>query len=538
MGVQLEKGPSPIKLEVLEAWLKGYPCRADADYLLKGFRFGFRIPASGKRSACWAKNLSSVKGMEDVVQRKINKEVSEGRVLGPFSEPPIRNLRISPLGIVPKKTQGEFRLIHHLSFPEGASVNDAIPSELCSVRYTSLDEAVCMVRKCGVGAELAKCDVKSAFRLLPVHPRDFDLLGFHFQGAFYTDRALPMGCSISCSVFEKFSTFVEWKLRDLTGYRSTAHYLDDYLFCGKQGTGQCSFLLGQFQDLARQLGLPLAEEKTEGPSTSLTFLGIELDTIRQASRLPDDKLADLKCRILKILQKKKVTLRELQQIVGHLNFACRVIAPGRPFIRRLCFAMQGLHKPWHKARVTQGMREDLLVWSKFLENFNGISFWKGEISLRADFQVHSDTAGSLGFGIYFKDRWCAGTWPEAWHAKGVTIDLTFLEFFPIVGALWLWAEEWANSVVRFWCDNLAVVCIINNLTSHSERVMALVRAFTLRALQFNVLVHARHVPGLENRVADALSRQQMDLFRELAPRAKELPEVLPVEVWEIGERTQ
>ena len=88
-----------------------------------------------------------------MVKDKIAKEVWEGRVLGQFATAPLETLRVSP-----KKAQGEFRLIHHLSYPEGSSVNNAIPHELCTVRYTSLDEAVNMVRRGGVGVELAKCD--------------------------------------------------------------------------------------------------------------------------------------------------------------------------------------------------------------------------------------------------------------------------------------------------------------------------------------------------------------------------------------------
>ena len=187
----LEKGPSPIRVHVMEEWLRSYPRQEDAKYLLKGFKYGFRIPAVEERKAFMAQNLRSVLGMECIVQQKIDKEVREGRVLGPFSKPPMENLRVSPLGIVPKKAPGEFRLIHHLSFPEGGSVKDAIPQDLCTVRYTSFDEAVKMIRKCGLGAELAKCYIKSAFRLLPDHPHDFNLLGFQFGGAFYVDRAYP-----------------------------------------------------------------------------------------------------------------------------------------------------------------------------------------------------------------------------------------------------------------------------------------------------------------------------------------------------------
>ena len=106
VGVPLEKGPSTIKIKVLEKWLSTYPRNEDAKYLLDGFRYGFRILAEGESKVFIARNLPSIMGMEDIVQNKINKEVKEGRVLGSFSTPPIRNLRVSPLGIVPKKGPG------------------------------------------------------------------------------------------------------------------------------------------------------------------------------------------------------------------------------------------------------------------------------------------------------------------------------------------------------------------------------------------------------------------------------------------------
>lgn len=69
---------------------------------------------------------------------------------------PLLNLHISPLGVVPKKASGEYRIIHHLSHPRGSSVNDAIDSELCLDKYTSFDAAVAMVRVLGCGVLLAK----------------------------------------------------------------------------------------------------------------------------------------------------------------------------------------------------------------------------------------------------------------------------------------------------------------------------------------------------------------------------------------------
>ena len=115
-----------------------------------------------------------------------------------------------------------------------------------------------------------------------------------------------------------------------------------------------------------------------------------------------------------------------------------------------------------------------------------------------------DTAWLLGLGIYFRGQWCAGIWPKERQTSSLTRDLTFLEFFPILGALWLWSNECANSVFRFWCDNLTVVHIINTLSSRSKKVMRLVRTFVLRILQFNIIVHTQHIPS----IADTLSHQQ------------------------------
>ena len=140
------------------------------------------------------------------LQEKIDKEVSLGRILGPFLDLPISNLRCNPIGLVPKK-QGGWRMITNLSYPPGSSVNDFIDPEICSVNYSTFDDAIALIVSKGPGALLAKMDISSAFRLLPVSPQDFCLLGFRHSGAYYIDKCLPMGCSLSCALFEKFSKF-------------------------------------------------------------------------------------------------------------------------------------------------------------------------------------------------------------------------------------------------------------------------------------------------------------------------------------------
>nr|XP_034965330.1 uncharacterized protein LOC118082278 isoform X1 [Zootoca vivipara] len=536
-NLSLSMAFSPIKLQPLKSLLQLYPNRQAAKYLGDGFCKGFRIPVTIPPTSGDPPNQKSVREMPDVARKKINKEIRANRIAGPFPFPPMQDLHVSPLGIVPKKNPGEFRLIHNLSHPKGFSVNDGIPQELCTVKYATFDQAIKLIRKFGKGALLAKCDIESAFRLLPVHPQDFRWLGFKFEGAYFVDKAMPMGCSVACSAFESFSTFLDWALRFRTGLEGVTHYLDDFLFCGGAHNSDCAYLLEAFASLAAELGVPLAAEKTEGPTSTITYLGIELDTVAQTSRLPSEKLTALKRTITDTLPLKKVTLKQIQSLLGHLNFACRVISPGRPFCSRLARLSAGLRASHHRVRLNKGVKSDLRVWLQFLEKFNGISLWQDTLRLRVDFQVHSDAAGSLGFGVYLKGRWCAQHWPPEWRGKPLIRDLTFLEFFPIVVAVHLWADEFKNRRVCFWTDNQAVVNVLSRQSSRSPRVSALLRAFVLLCLQLNIYFSAKFVPGVDNDIADALSRFQMDRFRSLAPEAQQLPEAFPEHLWNLGNET-
>lgn len=113
---------------------------------------------------------------------------------------------MSQLGLVPKKEPNKFRLIcRHLSYLQGGLVNDGIDQELCKVVYTSFAAALVWVRRNGPGTLMAKTDIEAAIRLLLVHPDSFRYLGCFWDEGYYVDRCLSMGCSVSCSFFEKFS---------------------------------------------------------------------------------------------------------------------------------------------------------------------------------------------------------------------------------------------------------------------------------------------------------------------------------------------
>ena len=123
-------------------------------------------------------------------------------------------------------------LIHHLSYPRtnGSSVNAGIDKAHSAVSYAGIADAVSVIKKHGKGCYMAKSDIKSGFRILPVHADDYPLLGFSWKGKLSYDRCVAMGCASSCLTFETFSTALEWVTRHKLGCTGFVHILNDFLF--------------------------------------------------------------------------------------------------------------------------------------------------------------------------------------------------------------------------------------------------------------------------------------------------------------------
>lgn len=109
---------------------------------------------------------------------------------------------------------------------------------------------------------MAKTDIEVTFRLLTVNPDSLFLLGCRFNGAYFVDRCLPMGCSISCAYFELFSSFLKWVVRVHTGFNYVVYYLDDFLCVGPCGSRVCELLLHSLTRIFAQFGVPISPDKT------------------------------------------------------------------------------------------------------------------------------------------------------------------------------------------------------------------------------------------------------------------------------------
>ena len=192
---------------------------------------------------------------------------------------------------------------------------------------------------------LAKTDVKSAYRIVPIHPDDGHLLGMRMD---YVDSSLPFGLRSALKIFTAIADAIEWIVCKKGEICSP---LPRRLHNGRhtpQGDKRMHNLQALLQ-VCSELGVPIAVEKTEGPTTCIVLLGIEIDSVAMELRLPAQKLERLHTEIRQWSQRKFCTKRELQSLAGSLQHACKVVLPDDPdhYHIRLCKSTQtssgGIH---------------------------------------------------------------------------------------------------------------------------------------------------------------------------------------------------
>ena len=519
---------TPLNVDKLVLELVNHPNSSFVKNLISALRYGTRIGYLGPHKPRVSRNLISASQHPEVVSGNLHKEVQLGRIAGPFSSPPLPDLQCHPIGVVPKKHSVEWRTIYHLSYPEGDSINDHIPKDPYSLQYVRVDDAIAILRSLGPGSFMAKTDLKSAFRLMPIHPKDWNLLGIYWQSQYYIDLYLPFGLRSAPFLFNQISDALEWILKHNYGLRHVIHILDDF-FLAEKTKFDC---LGSFTTLLKvfmSLRVPTVASKTLGPSQVLEFMGIVLDSNRMEARLPDDKLARIRQLLDSFTDRRSARLLDLQSLIGTLQFACRVVVPGRTFLQRIINLTRGVKNRFHHIRLNKEFSRDIQMWKVFLAQWNGRSFFLDSwVTSSPDLQLYTDAASTIGFGGFFNGKWFQGRWPRHLlinKTKGISIE--WQELFPIVLACALWYPQFSGKRLQFWCDNQSVVAIINSGHSKAPRVMDLVRFLVLISMKHNFLVRARHVPGVHNEIADALSRFQVQRFRELAPGADQTPCTIP-----------
>ena len=506
--------------------LASHPDTELASFVVSGLSNGFHIGFRGPASTVISNNLPSAVAHSTHITNYLHSCCLDGQTGGPFSCQPVPVMRCSGLGVVPKKN-GKLRVIHHLSAPENNSVNDFISREEYSLQYIRIDDAIAHILAIGPGALLTKLDIRNAFRLIPVHPDDWHLLGIHWQEEFYFEKVLPFGLRSSPFIFDKVATTIEWIIRVHFKIPALVHYLDDFLNVSPPCLSVASKQRDIIQSAFDLLQVPLALEKLEGPTTSLTFLGITLDTIRMEASLPTDKLSELRSLLEEYTVKHRIPAAKFASLLGKLSFAASVVVPGRTFMHRLWdLSKRFARVPQHyQITLSQESRLDILWWKVLLQGWNGKSLiLYREDTPALDLGLFTDASGLIGWGAFYgkEGRWIQGRWEgEVSH-----YSIEYKELYAVVAACSTWGHLWSRLRIVLHCDNASVVACLNSGTSKSPAVMTLLRSLFLVCSKHNFAISAQHVAGKVNLIADALSRGLLQVFRQRAPAARAAPDTL------------
>ena len=115
------------------------------------------------------------------------------------------------------------------------------------------------------GTLLAKMDVESAYRIVPVHPQDRPLLAEQWAGQLFYDTRLPFRLRSAPKFFTALADALQWSFQE-QGVSWVGHYLDDYITMGPPMSVTCGRNLEVMLDSCRRLGVPVAPAKCVGPS--------------------------------------------------------------------------------------------------------------------------------------------------------------------------------------------------------------------------------------------------------------------------------
>ena len=510
-GVPNFKGariPIPTKLNI-PYWydcLGDYQDRVIVDLLKFGFPLGYisdSLPVSELR------NHSGATDFGQYVSSYLEKEIDRKLILGPWSFNPLESpLTLSPLNTVPKKVPGERRVISDFSYPAGTSVNDGIRKdwyldECISLTYPSVESLAEMLQRFGPGCKIFKKDLKRAYRQFGLDPGDINFAGYFWKNSLYVDTALVMGSRSAAFLCQRVTNAVSY-LAQKQGI-VVLNYLDDLCSVSNEEDSVPNF--DKITVLLKELGLEEAQDKSVRPGTRVEFLGVLFDTVSQTMEVTGERLSEISDLISEWLSKVKSTKRELQSLIGKLVFICKCVFSSRIFICRMLDTLRTLRAQHHRFRITQEFRKDLLWWFKFLKVYNGTTYIP-EMSWKKPDVLLSTDACLTGCG-----GWCSGEFfstgfPPEVVAKNFHINI--LELLTILVSLRLWSYRFSGLRIKLYCDNEVSVCVLNSGKSRDKVLLQVLREIVFICACSNIQLQAVHLPGVENRIADRLSRAHLE----------------------------
>ena len=394
------------------------------------------------------------------------------------------------------------------SWPLGASLNDGISkfeymNEQVTLEYPSIDDLVRCIfelnrREPEKQIFLYKEDLDWAFRQLGVEFSSIPLLGFRWRNLYYFDVVMVMGCRIAPYICQRTTNMVAYLHRQMSYF--LLNYIDD--FVGTEYEEKVYRAHATFVWLLRDIGLKRSVKKSVVPTQVLEFIGNLVDAKNVTIGVTDERKAEVGTELSKWERKSFTMRREVESLVGKLQFISNVVKPGQLFVSRLLAELKTME--WGKRyKLSWQCKKDVLWWKSFLPTFQGTGIlWLLDVpEIDAEFAVDACLKGAGGvrdtefFRIQF---------PPSLTRQN--LDITHYELWAVILAVRLWGPKLTGKIVRIRSDNEAVATIINSGRSRDGRLQSQLRELVWWLVHFQCKVKSVHIFGQKNKLPDLLSR--------------------------------
>ena len=252
--------------------------------------------------------------------------------------------------------------------------------------------------------------------------------------------------------------------------------------------------------LLRDLRVEIAPKKLIPPTTRLEFLGITFDTQEMTMEISPSKMKEIQQELQAWTYKKSTNRREAESLIRKLQFLAKCVRPGQIFIARLIEMIRGMDRG-QQTLIPLEVRRDIAWWGRFASEHNGISIIWLVKDPRLD-QVLATDASKKGYGAMCGSRYLRGRFPKHYRDKNIAL----LEILAVLAAVRIWGQHISRQYFWIHVDNQAVATVLNTGASRDMGLQQALREIAMVAAQNQFFIKAKHIPGVDNKVPDWLSR--------------------------------
>lgn len=490
---------------------------------------GFRMENNLEYRTVESTNGRSAYQNKDITDAKVRDVLNKGFGLGPFTrqELPFAHIRTSGIFVIPRKTKGKWRLIVHMSAPDGDSVNSNRELNV-PVRYHTVDFAAqrlaSLTTTTGETIYMIKEDIDAFYNRLPIRPAEWWQFVIRWRDPFsesneefyYILPVVPFGSIAGVEISSQVSRamhflFIRPNNEVPEDKYTCVVYCDDFLIMATREWADAA--KQRLRRLLAIAGIPISadprkqiEAKIE---TTKLYLGIRIDSVRMRLSIDAERVNEIRTILDSTAGQTFLLRSELQSIAGKLNFAAKCIRHGRTFMRRIWIAIKRSHgKRWTKLGF--GVRNDFKTWKQLMQAWNGVECILPPPPTTPSVRSITSDATPSRFCVVNRNskQFVHGDFPE-WANN---LDISSKELITMHAvSLIPWSTPLQQCQFIFG-DNMSAVQCINRRDAPSAAFSFVLREQARHEIATGQYFPAVHVPTKQNILADAPTRHEWDRF--------------------------